>query len=195
MAQNTKKINKKKVSLVKENKSHFFLFFLLALIICAGVIYALILFRPFDSKKADNSTETSASSEDKSEENQSEKETTEVKSTEIKPEAEKSNPKYEGEDPNNASSLTGIINYVGVFDGKLNIRVSIEQIVSGTCIFTLTSPSGEVITGSSAITTGPASAFCSFNTPANGLENGKWQISVSATSTDKHGIITGEGTI
>lgn len=190
MVQRIKKTNSPK-------KHHFFLYFILFLIICAAVVLGLVFLKPTFEKKeqgSDSSSATTDQSQQTDDKQSSESATAEEKKAEeIKPEAEKSNPQYEGEDPNTSASLTGIINYVGVSDGALVVRVSIEQNVSGTCTFTLSSPSGKTVAGSGTITSGPSSAFCSFSTPAT--ESGTWKISVTATSSDKQGIITGEASI
>lgn len=174
---------------------HVFLFIILALIVCAVVVFALFMLRPLGKKTTDNDQKAgSSSTEQKTESPDAEKkEPKEENSTEPTPEAEKNNTQYEGENPNNSESLTGIINYIGISDGTLSVRVSIEQSVAGTCVFTITTPSGKTINGSSAISVGPTSSFCSFSTPAQ--ESGSWKVSVGATSSDKHGTIAGEANL
>ena len=191
MAQNTNRINKRKASVAKEKNHHIFLFVFLFLVVVAVVIYCLLIFKPRETKPAeDKKGNETSQTEKKDTSSETSKEET---SSEPKPESEKSNPQYEGRDPNTYSDLTGIINYIGANDGTLSIRVSIEQSASGTCNFTLTSPSGKSVVGSSELTIGPTSAFCSFNTPAT--ENGTWKVTVTAISNDKRGTITGEGKI
>ncbi|MBQ3271048.1 hypothetical protein IJH10_00375 [Candidatus Saccharibacteria bacterium] len=183
----------------KQSKNHHvFLFIILALIVCAVVIVALLILNPLGGNKTTNNGQgtnnTSSSTDQKSDSSGTKEESNEENnSTEPTPEAEKNNTQYEGENPNNSESLTGIINYIGISDGTLSVRVSIEQSVAGTCVFTITTPSGKTINGSSAISVGPTSSFCSFSTPAQ--ESGSWKVSVGATSSDKHGTITGEANL
>lgn len=184
----------------KQSKNHhIFLLIILALAICAAITVALVVLNPLGgskpTKENQETNNSSSSTEQKSESSDVKKEESkeEGKSTEPTPEAEKNNTQYEGENPNNSESLTGIINYIGISDDTLSVRVSIEQSVAGTCVFTITTPSGKTINGSSAISVGPTSSFCSFSTPAQ--ESGSWKVSVGATSSDKHGTITGEANL
>ena len=186
----------------KQSKNHHaFLFIILALIVCAVVIVALFLLKPLGGNKSANSDQgtnnTSSSTDQKTDQkpdsSEPKKEEEKPASNEPAPEAEKNNPQYEGNNPNSSDSLTGIINYIGIADGTLSVRVSVEQAVSGACVFTITTPTGKTINGSGELTLGPTSAFCSFSTPAT--ESGRWQVSVTATSSDKHGTITGEANL
>ena len=191
MVQRIKKTNNQK-------SHHVFLYFIILLVIAAAVVLGLLFFKPTFEKKTqgDDSSSTTSDSTKESDDKKSSDDSTkkeEESTPEVKPETEKNNTQYEGEDPNTSASLTGIINYAGISEGNLIIRVSIEQSVNGTCVFTLNTPSGKTVNGSSAITIGPSSAFCSMTTPAT--ESGTWKISVGATSADKHGIITGEANI
>ena len=186
MVQKIKKTNNQK-------SPRFFLFFVLFLAVCAAVVLGLLFLKPTFENKGDKSEGSSESTNNNQNSDNKKEEQKEEGPQEITPEAEKSHAQYEGEDPNTADGLTGIINYAGVSEGNLVIRVSIEQSVNGACVFTLTSPSGKTINGSSAITLGPTSAYCSLSTPAT--ESGTWKISVAATTVDRHGIITGEANI
>ena len=186
-------MNKGKANVAREKNHHIFLFIFIFLVIAAVVVYCLLFFKPRETKPADNKQNDETSQTEKKDNPSSEKPKEEASTTDLKPESEKNNPQYESQDPNTYNDLTGIINYIGASDGTLNVRVSIEQSASGTCNFTLTSPSGKSVVGSSELTIGPTSAFCSFNTPAT--ESGTWKVSVTAISNDKRGIITGEGKI
>jgi len=103
---------------------------------------------------------------------------------------------YEGNDPNNAASLTGFISYSSVVDGNLVIRTTIDQALSsGTCKLTLTK-GGESITKTSDIVANPSSSTCSgFDIPTSELSSGTWTMKISITSGNKTGTITGETTI
>lgn len=194
MAQNTKKINKRRVSVAKEKSHHGFLFLFLILIIAAAVVYGVLVFVPREQKPSEEEPkDTTTTTEEKKETEKKEEESKEEQTTEPAPETEKNNTQYEGEDPNSYESLTGIINYIGIVDGNLSVRVSIDQLVAGACTFAITTPTGKTINGSGELSAGPTSSFCSFSTPAT--ESGTWKISVTATSTNKRGIITGEANL
>lgn len=110
------------------------------------------------------------------------------------PESEKGNlNKYDGDDPNKMENLTGFINYAGVIDGVLSVRVTIAQTASGTCNIALKSSSGKTINAISNISPGPSSSFCAQDISSSQLtESGKWEIIVTVKGSDKEGIITGE---
>ena len=194
MAQNTKNIKHRKVSLEREKHHHVFLFVFLVLIVAAIVVYALVFLVPRGSNPSNPSSPEQDNSEPAQKPAQDNSSTSgdnsKESTSEARPESEKNNPQYEGNNPNVSESLTGIINYASISNDTLTIRVSIEQSVSGTCTFAITTPTGGTVTGQSTIVTGPTSAFCSFSTPAT--ESGTWKISVTAASADKYGIITGE---
>ena len=196
MAQSTKNINKKRTHIAKEKHNHVFLFIFLTLIVAAGVVYGVLIFKPRESKSSEeNSTDTSKTEDNKSDDTskkKDEKTEEEKKSDEATRESEKNNPQYEGKDPNSYDDLTGIIN-ASIIDGNVDIRVAVDQSVSGTCNFTITTPSGKTIAGSGALEIGPSSSFCSFATPST--ESGVWKISVVATSSGKRGVITSEANI
>ena len=179
----------------KQKKNHVFLFIFLALIIAAGVVYGILIFKPRETKPAEDKQDNTSNTEQKDNKKDDQKSTEDDKKSEetaAKPESEKNNSQYEGEDPNTYEALTGIIN-ASVIDGNVDIRVAIDQSVAGACVFTITTPSGKTIAGSGALEIGPSSSFCSFTTPFT--ESGVWKISVAATSSDKRGVITSEANL
>ncbi len=104
---------------------------------------------------------------------------------------------YEGEDPNVAEELSGVVTYAGVNDGTLMIRTSIDQyLASGSCELTLVR-GGDTIYNSIADIVGDAStAVCQgFDVPTAGLGGGKVQIIINLSADGKVGTIRGEAEI
>lgn len=178
----------------------------LILIAAAGVVGYKVI-KSFDDpilKKPDASTQDNTKPDEKQPDDKSSDEQNSDKGQAKKEETparenEKSNPKYEGGDVNNENSLTGIVNYVGLSEDTVMIRVAIDQTVSrGTCDFTLTSPSGKVYTFSNSTTSGPSSTYCGLNKLFADLggESGTWKISATIkSSSGKSGTIHGEGVL
>ncbi len=98
---------------------------------------------------------------------------------------------YEGEDINNAPSLTGVVNYKTVVGETLVLRTTIHQLVpSGTCNLTMTNGQ-KTVTRSSQIMQNPSSSTCEgFDIPTAELSGGKWNIQITISSGDKTGTIT-----
>lgn len=108
-------------------------------------------------------------------------------------EAEKDTlPAYEGGNPNQADSLSGVISYSSVVGSNLVIRTTINQTVgSGTCQLTLRNGSNVVIKDSGIIQN-PSSSTCEgFNVPTAELGGGNWSISIAISGDGKTGTING----
>lgn len=102
----------------------------------------------------------------------------------------------EGEDPNQLESLTGNLTTNRVSNGKLILRVNINQYLStGICTLTLTS-GGNVITKTANIVAVASTSTCEgFDIPVSELSSGSWQININIKSGDKSGTIIGEQNI
>lgn len=98
---------------------------------------------------------------------------------------------YEGDNPNNYSNLTGIVTFTGVSEGQFVVSVALDQFITGSCHFTIEGPAGSVINTDIDIFAGPSSSFCSYNGPVP-ADHGIYKITVTPTSADKTGTITGE---
>lgn len=167
------------------------IFFIALLVGAAVVIFLLIQSSKNPVLKAPE--DKPAQSEQKSNSSPKEDSSSTVQEKEKREEEKPNVDQYSGEDPNNFDQLTGIINYAGVYEGQFLVRVSIDQSVSGTCDFTLTSPTNKTITGTSSTTAGPSSTFCSYSIDPS--ESGTWNIVVKVKASDKTGTISGEGEI
>lgn len=105
-------------------------------------------------------------------------------------------PQYEGSDPNNAQSLTGVITYSAVAGDKLVIRTSINQSLnSGICELTL-SQGVKIITKTAEIAINPSSSTCQgFDVPVSELGSGKWSVSIKVNGDGRTGILSGNASI
>lgn len=99
---------------------------------------------------------------------------------------------YDGPDANSYSDLTGIVS-AEIADSKISIRAAIDQTVSGTCQATITTPSGETITGASnSLDAGPSSSFCIDSVNLGPVKSGTYKIEIIVKSSNKTGKIVGE---
>ena len=102
----------------------------------------------------------------------------------------------EGEDPNQLESLTGNLTTNRVSNGKLILRVNINQYLStGICNLTLTSGSNTITKTVNIVAVASTSTCEGFDVPVSELSSGAWQISINIQSGDKTGTITGEQNI
>ncbi len=100
---------------------------------------------------------------------------------------------YEGENPNNTNSLTGVITYAGVSDQTLIIRLNIDQYLnSGSCKLSLSKNGAEYYSGSANIFADVSTSTCQgFNISTNNLPSGNYLITIELNSDNKTGIIAG----
>ena len=101
---------------------------------------------------------------------------------------------YEGNDPNEAEGLTGVVTYAGVNGDNLMIRVNIDQYLnSGSCNLSLLINGASVYNDTAGIIDSAATSTCEgFNVPVSGLGAGNYQIVIKINSGDKSGTIRGE---
>lgn len=104
---------------------------------------------------------------------------------------------YEGENPNNLDSLTGVITYAGVVGNRLSIRINIDQyLAEGSCVLNLKQGGAIVRSMTAAINGAATTATCEgFDVELDGLATGNYQIEVELNSGGKTGIIKSEVTI
>lgn len=101
---------------------------------------------------------------------------------------------YDGEDPNEAGELFGVVTYAGVNDDVLMIRVNIDQYVtSGSCELSLLRDGNTIYSSTVSAVPDVATAICEgFDVPVSGLGNGKTEISIKLNADGKSGVIRGE---
>lgn len=104
---------------------------------------------------------------------------------------------YTGQDPNTFDELTGVVTYASVVDGKLMIRVNIDQyLTEGTCDLTLSRGGAMMYSDTTNIVSGASTATCQgFDIATAGLGEGNMQININLTANGKSGVIRGEANI
>lgn len=104
---------------------------------------------------------------------------------------------YEGEDPNSAEELSGVITYAGVANGTLMIRVSIDQYLNeGSCKLSLKRGETVVYSGTAKVVGDVSTATCEgFDVPVSGLGGGGLEIIIDISANGKKGAIRGEVSI
>ena len=106
-------------------------------------------------------------------------------------------PQYDGEDPNLAAELSGAITFAEVVDGKLMIRMNIDQYLSdGECELTLKRDSSIIYTNTVNIVSNASTSSCEgFDVPTNILGTGKIEIVINLDANNKKGVINGEANL
>ena len=101
---------------------------------------------------------------------------------------------YDGDDPNAAQELTGVVTYAGVSGENLMIRVNIDQYLDGgTCTLGLRREGMNLYSAEAAIVDAVSTSTCEgFNVPMAGLGSGKTAIWIFLSSGEKTGEIYGE---
>ena len=104
---------------------------------------------------------------------------------------------YEGENPNAAEELSGVVTYSGVNDEKLMIRVNIDQyLTEGTCDLTLRRNGNIIYSDTANIVGGASTATCQgFDIAASDLGERDLEIIINLSANDKSGVIRGEANI
>ncbi len=165
---------------------------ILLLLVAAGVVCYLVWDNYFNDKKQGNS-EAGISQEEKKEEQKDDNPKEEKKEEEQAVKKEEV-VQYDGDNPNNASSLTGAITYAAASGDNLMIRVNIDQYLSGgTCVLALVRDGATIYNSEAAIIDVASTSTCEgFNVPVATIGNGNFAISIKVSSGDKVGEITGE---
>ncbi|MBR5647990.1 hypothetical protein IKW73_03640 [Candidatus Saccharibacteria bacterium] len=156
------------------------------LLIAAGVVCYLVWDNYFNDKKDEPVKEETSQEEEKDEVVEEKTEEEVVEKEEVV--------QYEGEDPNTAESLTGVITYMSLVSTDFVIRVNIDQYLdNGTCVLTLSRDGGVVYTGEANIINAVSTSTCEgFNVPADIIGSGNINISIQLSSGGKTGVISGE---
>lgn len=110
---------------------------------------------------------------------------------------EKKVSQYEGNDPNEAEELTGVITYAGVSGDKLMIRVNIDQFLdAGECKLNLRQAGMNVYNASARVVSSVSTATCEgFDVPLAEVGTGGTHITITVQAGEKVGTIEGEATI
>lgn len=173
----------------KRSKKWISWLIILILVIAAGVVVYLVWDNYFNDDKG-RSEEQQTEIVDKNADNESEQKETEqveVKKEEVV--------QYEGENPNTAAELTGVVTYAGLVGDKLTIRVNINQYLSGgSCALRLVFEDDvNVYSETVNIVNSASTSTCEgFDVPRTGLAGGKYSIIINLDSDGKTGVINGE---
>lgn len=99
----------------------------------------------------------------------------------------------DGADPNELEEITGVVTYTGVLNGKLIIRLNLDQYLSsGNCTLTLNFGEKSVIKTAKIIDSASTSTCEGFDIPTSELGSGTWQYSVEIKADGKAGKLNGE---
>lgn len=101
---------------------------------------------------------------------------------------------YEGEDPNTRETLSGVVTYAGAMEGKLAIRVNIDQyLTDGECSLALKKGGNVVYVDTVRIIENVTTATCEgFDIATAGIGGGKFEIQIDLQAGEKKGTIKGE---
>jgi hypothetical protein len=175
----------------KRNKKPFYTVFMLVLLIVAGIIGFLVWKSFNEEDKPKETSEVEVLPDNNVKEEEKKEETVE------KPVEKEKVVQYDGDDPNEASEITGVITYAGVSGSNLMIRVNIDQYLSGgTCKLILTRGGNSIYTASAGVIDAASTSTCEgFNVPVSTIGSGAVNIVINITSGEKTGEIRGEATI
>lgn len=99
---------------------------------------------------------------------------------------------FEGEDPNQASELSGYISHASAERGILRVNTTINQsLTDGTCTLIMTDETGEEANFTADIVMDVTTAMCNFEENVDTLNPGTWQLEILLESGDKIGTIKG----
>ena len=175
----------------KRSKKWISWLIILILLIAAGVVCYLVWDNYFNDKKDDAVTPTDTSEQVKDEKNGEE----EIRTDETNGEEsdDKKVKQYEGEDPNKAEELSGVVTYAGVVSNKVMIRANIDQYLeTGTCKLNLLKDGQVVYEDTARVVGSAATATCEgFDIPSTKLSNGNYEIIIKIETNEKTGTIRG----
>ena len=100
---------------------------------------------------------------------------------------------YEGDNPNEAEVLSGVVTFAGVNNERLVIRTSIDQyLTSGLCELTLERNGVAIYNGIVNIGGNATTSACDgFDIDLAGLEEGEVQITIDLSANERVGTIRG----
>lgn len=101
---------------------------------------------------------------------------------------------YDGENPNKAESISGVVTYAGVSGERLMIRVNIDQFLDdGECILNLVRNGSTIYNDTARVVGNVATATCEgFDVSVDGIGRGATDIMITINSGEKTGAIAGK---
>ena len=175
----------------KRSKKWISWLIILVLLIGAGAVCYMVWDSYFRDKTEPETSETSDNTESEEQKNDSEAELTSEEPEKKKVE------QYDGDDPNNAQDLSGVVTYAGVNNGVLMIRVNIDQYLdSGKCELTLTRGGATIYSSIASIIGSASTSTCEgFDVATGELGGGNVEINIKLESNGRTGLIRGEANI
>lgn len=172
----------------KRSKKWISWLIILVLLIGAGAVCYMVWDSYFRDKTEPETSETSDNTESEEQKNDSEAELTSEEPEKKKVE------QYDGDDPNNAQDLSGVVTYAGVNNGVLMIRVNIDQYLdSGKCELTLTRGGATIYSSIASIIGSASTSTCEgFDVATGELGGGNVEINIKLESSGRMGSIHGE---
>ncbi len=183
----------------KKNKKRLFWFLMLILLVAAAVVVYFVWDGYFKGKGGDKK-ESSQEVEKVEERIESEEGSADVRIEEGHGQLEdevkdgKEIVQYDGENPNKAESISGVVTYAGVSGERLMIRVNIDQFLDdGECILNLVRNGSIIYNDTARVVGNVATATCEgFDVPVDGIGGGMTDIMITINSGEKTGAITGK---
>ena len=175
----------------------------LFLIVLAGLVCYLVWDSYFRNRDDDNEVKeqkTDQVIEDKVEKKGEESEESVLSQKESKDETKdetkdgKEQINYDGENPNQANTLTGVITRAENMGEQVVIRVNIDQYLDeGGCQLSLKRNDEIVYSDQTSVVAAAATATCEgFDVPISRIGEGNYMIEIVINSGDKTGTINGE---
>ena len=171
----------------------FLFLILLAALVCYLVWDSYFRDKSDEGESEEPKTEQVIEDKTKKEEEPKEQPKEEVESKE-EVEDEKEQPNYDGENPNRAEALTGVITRAENMGEQVVIRVNIDQYLGeGECRLNLKEDGEIVYSGTASIVGSAATATCEgFDVPVAEIGGGNFEVEIVVNSGDKSGVISGE---
>lgn len=180
--------------MARRKRSKRWLYWLLVLILLIAAV--VVCYLVWDAYFRDKSEEQDVPDNSKVEESDKKKEEDSKNEGELKSGAveKKKVEQYEGNDPNKAEELSGVITYAGVSGANLMIRVNIDQYLeNGKCSLTLNRAGATIYNSIASIIGGPSTSSCEgFDVPVSGLGGGAVEIIIKLEAGSRTGTIRGE---
>ena len=180
----------------RKNKNTLTVIFFLLLIVAAGVICYLVWDNYFRDKQPEPAMVPQVVDDPVIKDG---KGGTDEKTPEPTPESEKKQTpaQYDGDNPNTAKGITGVITYAGVNGGYYMIRVNIDQYLNGgTCKLALKQGGNNIYTATAPVIDAASTSTCEgFNVPLSGLPKGAADIVITVSSGNMGGTITGSANL
>lgn len=150
----------------------------------------------FNDKKEDKQEEQTAEQVEKKESVEKAENADDGKDEAEKAVEQKKVAQYDGDDPNAAEELSGVVTYAGVNNGVLMVRVNIDQYLdSGKCELSLVQGGGVAYSSTAEVVGGASTASCAgFDVPVTGLGGG-YEVLIKVESGAKKGTIKGEASV